>query len=440
MRYLPHTPEEIDAMLEAVGAESLDGLYATVPADCRVGGPLDLPAPLTEWELTEHVEALARSMATRPEHKVFVGAGSYDHHIPAAVGSVLSRSEFVTAYTPYQPEISQGTLQAIFEYQTLVCRLLGMDVANASVWDGASSLAEAALMAVRITRKKKIAVSAAVHPAYRRVLATYLGPPGIDTVVLPYGEDGRTDLSALSDAGDVAAVLVQSPNFFGCVEDLEGAARVAHEAGALFVTSFTEALAYGLLRNPGSLGADLVAGEGQSLGIPQSFGGPYLGVLAARSRFVRNLPGRLIGKTVDKQGRPGFVITLATREQHIRREKATSNICSNQSLCAVTAAMYLASLGKRGMRELARLNYDKAEYLKGRLAAAGCRIRFDSPTFNEFVVELPPGAYQKLLSRRVVAGLPLEGDYPELANCYLLCVTETKTRQDLDDLVGGVTS
>ncbi len=441
MRYLPHTDEEISAMLRAVGVGSLEELFPTVPDACRLDRPLDLPGPLTEWELGRRTEALAGRTAAWPGHKVFLGAGSYEHFIPSVVPALVGRSEFLTAYTPYQPEVSQGTLQGIYEYQTLVCRLLGMEVANASMYDGASALAEALLMAIRVTRRGRVAVSRAVHPLYREVVRTYLDPGAHEVVELPYGEDGTTDLSALEGQDDLAAVAVQSPNFFGCIEDLGAAGEAARAGGALLVAAFTEPLAYGLLRSPGACGADIACGEGQSLGVPQSFGGPGLGIFTARARHLRSMPGRLVGKTVDRRGRRGFVLTLSTREQHIRRERATSNICSNQNLCALSAAVYLACLGKRGLRDLARLNYDKAEHLKARLREAGAAPRFGAPTFNEFVVDLP-GAMaerrERLLEDGVVAGLPLEPYYPELRGAYLLCVTETKSRADMDRLVEGL--
>ena len=443
MRYLPHTSEDIAAMLEVVGAPSLDQLFDMIPEASRFEGPAGLPAPLTEWELDDHMAGLSDLMATRPESKVFLGAGSYDHHIPAAVSNLLGRSEFVTAYTPYQPEMSQGTLQAIYEYQTLITRLLGMQVANASLYDGASALAEALLMAARINGKKTIALSRLVHPLYRQVVQTYLKPAGYTILELPYLASGRTDLSALAQTDDLAAVAIQSPNFFGCIEDLQVAGERIHDKGALFVTGFTEPLAYGLFRSPGSQGADIACGEGQSFGIPQSFGGPGLGVFASRMEYVRSMPGRLVGMTTDKRGRRGFVLTLATREQHIRREKATSNICTNNSLCALAAAIYLACLGGNGLRELARLNFDKTEYLKKAFKEAGCRLPFEAPSFNEFVVELPAAAkttYARLLEKKIVAGLPLSSHYPEVTDHYLLCVTETKTREDMDALVREVTS
>ena len=441
MRYLPHTDDDISAMLKVVGVGSLEELFSTVPEDCRKKDPLNLPDPLTEWESDRHMASLTANMATMPEYKVFVGAGSYEHFVPASISSLLGRSEFVTSYTPYQPEVSQGTLQGIFEYQTLICRLLGMEVANASMYDGASALAEGLLMAARITKRKKVAISRLIHPHYREVVKTYLWPTGYEVVELPYLESGRTDLSALDGMTELAAVAIQSPNFFGCVEDLAALHQKASEREAMSIASFTEALACGLLRNPGSYEADIVCGEGQSLGIPQSFGGPSLGIFASRMKYVRSMPGRLVGKTVDKDGRRGFVLTLATREQHIRRERATSNICTNQGLCALGAAMYMASLGKNGLRELAKLNYDKTEYLKGRLEEAGFKVRFDSPTFNEFVVEFPSNferTYKRLLDQKIVAGLALAPYYPELANHYLMGVTETKTKEDIDTLVKGI--
>ncbi|HUT69254.1 MAG TPA: aminomethyl-transferring glycine dehydrogenase subunit GcvPA [Desulfatiglandales bacterium] len=443
MRYLPHTADEIAAMLEVIGKNSLDELFSTVPEDCRYQGNLNLPEPISEWELNELMSGLSATMGVSPEYKVFIGAGSYEHFIPESVSFLLTRSEFVTSYTPYQPELSQGTLQAMYEYQTLTARLLGMEVANASLYDGASALAEALLMAIRTTRKNRVALSSLIHPLYRRVVQTYLGPTGYDLIELPRLENGTTDLSLLEDLDNLAAVAVQSPNFYGCIEDLEAVGERAHAKDALFIASFTEPLAYGLLKNPGSQGADIVCGEGQSLGIPQSFGGPGLGMFASRMKYVRGMPGRLVGQTTDLNGKRGFVLTLATREQHIRREKATSNICTNNSLCALAAAMYMASLGGRGMRELALLNHDKSEYLKEELRKAGFTISFETPTFNEFVVECPTDfhrTYEHLLAKKIVAGLSLEPYYPELAHHYLLCATETKSKEDMDALVREVIS
>ena len=443
MRYLPHTKEDIASMLKTVGVEDLDNLFSMVPEDCRFMGDLNLPEPLTEWELNDQMGFFSDSMAVSPEYKVFIGAGSYEHYIPESVSYLLSRSEFVTSYTPYQPELSQGTLQAIYEYQTLISRLLGMETANASHYDGAAALAEALLMAIRITKRRCVAVSSLIHPLYRRVVQTYFEPTDYDVVELPYLENGRTDFTKLDQMDDLAAVAVQSPNFFGCIEDLQVIGEVTHEKEGLFISSFTEPLAYGLIKNPGIQGADIVCGEGQGLGIPQSFGGPSLGIFSTKIKYIRNIPGRLVGKTVDIEGKRGFVLTLATREQHIRREKATSNICTNNSLNALAAAMYIASIGGSGMRELARLNYDKSEYLKSGLRKAGFKIGFDSPTFNEFVVEFPAGfeaTYERLLEKKIVAGLSITPYYPELANHYLLCVTETKSKEAIDTLVREVSS
>ena len=384
------------------------------------------------------MDTMAGSMAVSPDYKVFMGAGSYEHFIPAAVPFLLGRSEFVTAYTPYQPEVSQGTLQAIYEYQTLTCRLLGMEVANASQYDGASSLAEAMLMATRVSRKKAVAVSRAIHPLYRRVLETYFEPTDLEIRELPYLDNGTTDLSPLKDMDDLAGVAVQSPNFFGCMENVEDIKKTLENTKALLVVCFSEPLAYGLYKNPGQCGADIACGEGQSLGIPRSFGGPALGMFASKMKYVRNMPGRLVGETVDLDGKRGHVLTLSTREQHIRREKATSNICTNHSLCALAAVMYMATLGGTGFKELAQLNYDKAEYLKSALTGAGFKLPFSRATFNEFVVEFPAGfkkTYQRLLKKKMIAGLPLNDFYPELKNHYLLCATETITKADMDTLV-----
>jgi glycine dehydrogenase subunit 1 len=438
MRYLPHTEADIRSMLETIGAGGLDDLFSMVPEACRRTRDLQIPEALTEWELGEHLGELSKVIATAPEFRSYLGAGSYEHHIPEVVSNLIGRAEFVTCYTPYQAEISQGTLQAVYEYQTLIARLLGMEVANASMYDGASALAEAVLMAVRITGRRTVALSRSIHPHHREVVKTYLRPTGCPILELPYLEDGRTDPSLLEFAEDLAAVAIQSPNFFGCIEELRCFGDKAHERGGLFITCFTEPLAYGLLKSPGSQSADIVCGEGQSLGIPQSFGGPGLGIFAGRMKHVRSMPGRLVGETKDLEGRRGFVLTLATREQHIRREKATSNICTNNSLCAVTSAMYMAALGATGIRALASLNHDKAAYLKRGLENAGFHSTFQGPTFNEFVIKAPRGFeshYKRLLDKKIVAGLPLGTFYPELSDHFLFCVTETKKREDMDTLI-----
>ena len=439
MRYLPHTEEDIADMLEQIGVDSLEALFASIPDNCLRKTDLDLPEAMTEWELNHHMNSQAETMAVCPDYKVFIGAGSYDHYIPEVIKQLLSRSEFYTAYTPYQPEMSQGTLQAIYEYQTLTTRLLGMDVANASMYDGASSLAEALLMSIRITRRKKVAISRLIHPLYRQVIRTYFAPTEFEVVELPISESGQTDVTGLKDIQTFAGIAVQSPNYFGCIENLSMLGeRIHSDDKTLFIVSFTEPLAYGILKNPGSLGADIACGEGQSLGIPRSFGGPGLGMFAAKKTYVRNMPGRLVGRTLDLEGKSGFVLTLSTREQHIRREKATSNICSNQGLCATAAAMYMATLGGTGIRKLAELNHDKAAYLQHALLDADIEVPFATPVFNEFVVKFPQGfskTYENLLARKIVPGLSLEKDYPEFADHYLLCVTETMEKEDMDLLV-----
>ncbi len=441
MRYLPHTPADVAAMLATVRAKSVDELFESIPADCRRREKLRLPQAKTEWELTGYLADLSHRMAAAPEYTLFLGAGSYEHYIPAVVPYLLSRSEFITSYTPYQPEISQGTLQGIYEYQTMTARLMGMEVANASMYDGASALAEALLMAIRITGRDRVAISATIHPYYRKVVQTYFKPAGYELLEIPFDTTGRTDQAVLQHHQGLAAVAVQSPNFFGCIEDLKAFSGHAHQQNALLVATFSEPFAFGLFKNPGVQGADIVCGEGQSLGLPRSFGGPGLGMFASKMNYVRNMPGRLVGKTVDQNGQPGFVLTLSTREQHIRRERATSNICTNNSLCALGAAMFMAALGGTGFRSLARLNYDKAEYLKKGLCRNGFQSPFSSPTFNEFVVRAPNGfskTYQRLLDQKIVAGLALEPYYPELSNHFLMCATETRSRQEIDHLLQEV--
>ncbi len=442
MRYLPHTQGDLQEMLQAVRAQSLEDLFSSVPDACRREQDLRLPGPLSEWELDTHLKQLAETTGPGQGRASFLGAGSYDHYIPATIQALASRSEFYTAYTPYQPEISQGTLQAVFEYQSLCSRLLGLEVSNASMYDGATALTEALFMALRIAKKKKtVAVSKAIHPHYRQVIRTYFEPMGFTVLELDYTAEGQTDTATLQANEDLAAVALQSPNFFGCIEDLSSWAERLHANKALLITAFSEPLAYGLFKSPGSLGADIACGEGQSLGISQSFGGPGLGLFTTRKDYMRNMPGRLVGQTRDRDGKTGYVLTLATREQHIRREKATSNICSNQGLCATIAGMYLASLGGTGLRDLAVLNRDKAEYLKQQLREAGCQIPFSATTFNEFVVRFPAAKQdipERLLARGIIPGLHLGPYYPELEDHYLLNATETKSKDDLDALVKEV--
>lgn len=434
LRYIPHTDEDIQEMLDVVGIKRVEDLFQTIPEECRLSKPLNLPHPLSEPELINHLRELQA-----PKMSQFLGAGAYYHFIPAVVMNLVSRSEFYTAYTPYQPEISQGTLQAIFEYQTLMCQLTGMEVSNASLYDGASSLAEAVLMASRITGKRKVLISQTVHPEYRQVIQTYIDPNQQEILLIPYTkEEGRTDEKILSDylQEEVSAVVIQSPNFFGVVEDLQSIVSNVHHSGGLMIVGFTEALAYGILKPPGDLGADIVAGEGQSLGIPLSYGGPSLGIFTTQERFIRNMPGRLVGETIDLEGRRGFVLTLATREQHIRRERATSNICTNEGLCALMATIFLSCLGKEGLKELAWMNLSKTEYAKKAISKIqGCQLAFHSPTFNEFVLQIekePTGVLEKLKRGGILGGMSLAKFYPELDHHLLVTVTEMNKKEEID--------
>jgi glycine dehydrogenase subunit 1 len=429
-RYIPHTEDDCREMLQTIGIKRVEDLFESIPKDCRLSKSLNLPDLMSEPDLVRHLEKLQSRTFSEDGWTIFLGAGAYRHFIPAVVPALTSRSEFYTAYTPYQPEVSQGTLQAIFEYQTLMCQLTGMEVSNGSMYDGASSLAEAVLMAHRMTKRKKVLLSQAVHPEYRRVIQTYVDPREQEIISIPYhlGE-GRTDEKALFDLldGDVSAVVIQSPNFFGVIEDFRRIEKETHQAGGLMIIGFNEAIAYGILTPPGEFGADIVAGEGQSLGIPLSYGGPYLGVFATRERFVRNMPGRLVGETIDLDGRRGFVLTLAAREQHIRRERATSNICTNEGLCALMATLFLSCLGRQGLKELALMNLSKAEYAK-KVACRirGCRLAFSSSTFNEFVLKMekdPEKILEKLKKEKILGGLALRRFHPELSHHLLVTVT-----------------
>lgn len=427
-------------MLEAIGASSIDDLLRGIPESLRLTRPLDLPPAQSEADLTVHIEALAEQNRSLKQMISFLGAGAYRHHVPAAVDALISRSEFFTSYTPYQPEVSQGTLQAIYEYQTLVCQLTGMDVANASLYDGATSLAEAVLMASRLApARPKILIARSVHPDYRRVVATYMSNLHHEIIEVGFGSDGRLDESDLAAkcGKEIAALCVQSPNVFGVVEPLDRIFRISSAAGALSVAAVAEPFSLGLLKAPGDLGADVVCGEGQAFGNALSFGGPYLGLFATREAYLRQMPGRLAGEALDADGRRGFVLTLSTREQHIRRGKATSNICTNQGLCALAASIHLALLGRRGLAEVARLNHARSEYARKTLTKVpGCRLVFSAPTFNEFVLDVGRSARvlrDRLLERGFIAGLPLETHYPELGEgALLVCVTEMTTRAQID--------
>jgi glycine dehydrogenase subunit 1 len=444
LRYIPNSPDERAEMLGIVGLKSAEELFDSIPSDIRLREHLKTPAALSEMELLARFEELAarNRAARRPS---FLGAGAYSHYQPTIVDHLISRSEFFTAYTPYQPEISQGTLQAIFEFQTLVCQLTGMDVANASMYDGSTALAEAVLMAQRITRRSKVIVSTAVHPEYLQVADTYVQHAGLDLQRLDFdAESGQTPADALSGLDDqTAALVIQSPNFFGCVEDARALGMRAHAVGALLIVAVTEAVSLGLLRSPGACGADIVVAEGQSFGVPLSFGGPYVGLFATLDKYARQIPGRLVGEAVDKQGRRGFVLTLATREQHIRREKATSNICTNEGLIALAATIYMETMGRRGIQEVAQQCAQKAAYAARRIAELeGFTLPFSAPRFNEFVVRAPVEASELLLrlgrERELTGGLALSRYYADRPNDFLVCVTETNSRQEIDALIEGL--
>ncbi len=441
MRYIPHTEEDVRQMLAGIGVNTVDDLFSEVPSDLRLKRDLDLPEALSETELLRNLKELASVNATAESHLSFLGGGAYNHFIPSVVDQLVSRSEFYTAYTPYQPEISQGTLQAIFEYQSLICQLTGMDVSNASMYDGASAAAEAVLMAARATRRKQILIATNLHPEYRETIATYCRYLEIELVEIPFTGSGQIDTTELSNhlTKATAAIIVGYPNFFGVVEDLGALSGLAHEQGALLVTAVAEPIALGLLKSPGELGADIVIGEGQSFGMPVSFGGPGVGFFAAKQKTVRSMPGRLIGATKDNKGKTGYVLTLATREQHIRREKATSNICSNQGVCALMAAMYLSLVGKKGIREIAEQNLAKADYAREAIAALPeFSIPFDAPVFNEFVVEstVPlDSLFARLEALKILGGIPLARFYGDMENRFLVCVTEQHRREDIDVLI-----
>jgi glycine dehydrogenase subunit 1 len=435
MRYLPNTADDRQAMLAAIGVGSIEDLLVKVPPKARLSRPLALPPALAETDLVRELRARAARNADADSYVCFLGAGAYDHYVPSPIDHLVRRGEFFTAYTPYQPEASQGTLRTIYEYQTMIAELTGMDVANASLYDGASSVAEAVLMAQAATGRDEVVLAGGLHPLYRRVVATYTRPRlRLRDVPAP---EGVLDLDAARRAlGErTAALVVQSPNFYGVLEDVAAAAGVAHAVGALLVV-VTDPVNLGVLEAPGRLGADIVVGEGQGLGVPLSYGGPYLGVFAARQEFVRRLPGRLVGATVDLDGRRGFVLTLQTREQHIRRARATSNICTNVALCALMATIYLAILGKRGLVEVGELAMAKAHYAAERLTAVpGVSLRFRAPFFKEFTLRLPLAperVVRRLLRDRILAGVPLKPFDRRLADCLLVAVTEKRTREEID--------
>ncbi|MFZ2960107.1 MAG: aminomethyl-transferring glycine dehydrogenase subunit GcvPA [Candidatus Ozemobacteraceae bacterium] len=442
--YLPNTPEEIKQMLAAIGVPSIEELFSEIPAALRLNRPLNLPEGVSEAEAVQKLSDLSEQNVATDELACFIGAGIYDHRIPLVLNHLLLRGDFFTAYTPYQAEIAQGTLQAIYEYQSLMCELTGMDIANASMYEGATAFAEAANIALNNTNRKKLVVLESVHPEYRAVMNGLVKHLGVNVVTIPV-EDGVTDMAKIVDAidGDTAGVLLQYPNFFGCIEDVAGICAAAKKAGALSVVS-TYPVALGVLTPPGQFGADIVTGEGQSLGIPMSFGGPSLGFMAVREPLMRKIPGRISGCTSDNRGQRGFVLTLQAREQHIRREKASSNICSNQALMALNATMYLAILGRDGLREVASHSLQKAHYLKKELSkVAGVQMPFSAPFFNEFVIQVPNArkVLRKLEGEGILGGLLLETFYPRFKDHILIAVTEKRTSQEMDmykHLLGGL--
>lgn len=443
MRYTPHTISDKEQMLQAIGLSRIEDLFAHIPQSLRERAAISLPPGITEVEVKKRMAALAARNATAQDWRFFLGGGIYHHAIPSAVDAVVSRSEFSTSYTPYQPEVSQGTLQAIYEFQTMICQLTGMEVANAGLYDGASATAEAVLMARRIQQdgRRRVLLSRSLHPHYRAVVATYLkNLENVELVEIPFNDSGATDIEFLARAADEQAmcVVVGYPNFFGVIEELTPVQAVCARSGALLVTVTTEPLSLALLKPPGFWGADIAVGEGQSLGVPMALGGPGFGFFACQKKFVRSMPGRLVGETVDSEGRRGFVLTLSTREQHIRREKATSNICTSQSLCVLASTVFMATLGKGGMRTIAQVNVGRAYRAKERLVKeAGLLPAFSGSFFNEFVVKVKGLAqrYSRFTDAKIIPGIPLGRWYPELQDSLLICVTEMNEEEEIEHLV-----
>ncbi len=437
MRYLPKSPADREAILKAIGARSIDDLFAPIPAEYRLNRDLKVPRQMAESEIVDWFRE--RSRENGDGYATFLGAGAYYHYRPVIIDSLISRGEFLTAYTPYQAEISQGTLQSIFEFQTMICELTGMEVANASMYDGSTAAVEAAMMATRLTGRHSVVVARSVHPEYREVLATYASHQGMPLVEVGFSQNGRVNLKEIEQKvnDQTACVLIQSPNFFGTIEDVAAVAELAHKHGAMLVVSIAEAISLGIVEPPRQ--ADIIAMEAQSFGVPLGFGGPYCGVIATHEKNVRQMPGRLVGQTNDRNGKRGFVLTLATREQHIRREKATSNICTNQALIALMANIFMTIYGKVGLRELAKQNLAKAAYAAQQFGKHGQVLFSAAPRFNEFVVQTSEDPYainNRLLGHKIVGGFPLKKFYPELGNASLWCCTEMTTRTSIDTAAG----
>ena len=432
MPYIPHTEADRKAMLETIGVSSIDELFREIPEKLRIKGDLEVPDALDEYRLFGHLKRLSEKNVDLSRVTCFLGAGIYDRYIPATVGAVLSRGEFLTAYTPYQPELSQGYLQTIYEFQTMVAELYGMEVANASMYDGATAIAEAAIMSTSVTKRNSVYVSEALHPHYRQVIDTYCWSMGIEVVEVPVNEGATTDFSKVGD--DAASVVIQQPNFFGVIEDLELARSASRRHGALFLVS-ADPTACGILPPPGQFDADIVTGEGQPLGIPMGYGGPLLGLFTCKREFIRAIPGRIVGRTQDNKGNPGYTMTLRTREQDIRREKATSNICTNEALMALAATVYMTAVGKNGIRSIAESTVRNTQYAIERLATNGAKLKFGQKVFGEFVLELPLDASivrDRLLEKGILAGLPLGEYWPSLSQCMLVAVTEVRTKAEID--------
>lgn len=425
-------------MMDSLAISSIEDLFKDIPIRVKLSKPLDLPEPLSEEELAKELIEISRKNSGADENICFLGAGAYNHYIPSIVKHIVQRSEFYTAYTPYQAEISQGMLQSIYEYQSMICRLSGMDASNASMYDGATALSEAAFLACNYTKRKEIIISKTVHPEYRKVLNTYCEGAKIDNIEVDF-LNGTTDIEKLKarTIDKTACIIIQHPNFFGCLEDVFEVEKICHSNGALFITSI-DPISLGILKKPGDFGSDIVVGEGQGLGNPLNFGGPYLGIFAAKKEFVRFMPGRIVGATIDGQGRKGYVLTLQTREQHIRRERATSNICSNEALCALSALVYLSAMGKRGLERAAKMCLNRAQYAKNEISKInGYKIPFSAPFFKEFVIKLPQSASEinrRLANERIIGGLDLGRFYSELKDHMLLCTTEVITKADIDKL------
>ena len=440
MRYLPKSPADREQMLAEIGVKNIDALFAPIPAEYRLNRDLKVPRQMAESEIIDYFQQRSSEMAAG--YGIMLGAGAYYHYRPVVIDALISRGEFFTAYTPYQAEISQGTLQTIFEFQSMICELTGMEVANASLYDASTGVAEAVMMAVRVTGRSYTIIARSVHPEHREVLHTYAQHQNMPIVEAGFSESGRVDLKVLDAAvtDQTACVVIQSPNFFGTIEDVAAVADIAHKKGALLVVSITEGLSLGIVKPP--VEADIVVMEAQSFGVPLGFGGPYVGVLATRDKFVRQMPGRLVGQTVDKSGKRGFVLTLSTREQHIRREKATSNICTNQGLIALVATIYMTIYGKKGLPELAKQNLAKTAYAVGEFGKKTKILFSSSPRFNEFVVQTSEDAKainDRLLSQKIIGGLALKKFYPELGNAALWCCTEMVSKQQIDTAVKAVT-